>query len=443
MPENALRRFLAEQLPREPVKGLVVGLSGGLDSRVLLRALSRVAPAVALPVRAVHVHHGLSPNADAWAMRVAGFCAADGVALEVRRVRVGEGASLENAARVARHAAFAALLRPDEALLLAQHRDDQAETVLFRLLRGAGATGLGAMRASSRLGAAGGAAVPCWRPFLGLPRAALLAYARAQGLEWVEDESNADPGIDRNYLRHEILPRLAARWPAVSRTLADTALRLQEADDLLQELASDLAVSCIDAEGRLAVAALAAMAPSRQRLLLRHWLHRQGFRLPDAGVIAAILANVVPARPDAMPRVAWPGGEVRRYRDHLHALPLLVPPPPDWAGDWEPASPLLLPDGRRLRVDGSGAPPGPWRVRFRRGGERLRPAPGQPSRELRTWLQEQGVPPWVREHLPLVFAADELIAMAGLEWPGPPRSWRICLQPPGDALAPEVEAGPP
>lgn len=443
MPENALRRFLAEQLPREPVNGLVVGLSGGLDSRVLLRALSHVAPVFALPLRAVHVHHGLSPNADAWATRVAGFCAADGVTLEVRRVRVGEGASLENAARVARHAAFAALLRPDEALLLAQHRDDQAETVLFRLLRGAGVTGLGAMRAGSRTGVAGGAGVPCWRPFLGLPRAALLAYARAQGLEWVEDESNADPGLDRNYLRHEILPRLAARWPAVSRTLADTALRLQEADDLLQALASDLAASCIDADGRLAVAALAAMAPSRQRLLVRHWLQRQGYRLPDAGVIAAILDNVVPARPDAMPRVSWPGGEVRRYRDHLHVLPLLVPPPPDWAGDWAPASPLLLPDGRRLLLEGSGAPPGPWRVRFRRGGERLRPAPGRPSRELRTWLQEQGVPPWVREHLPLVFAADELIAMAGLDWPGPERTWRVCVQQPGAALDPEVEAGPP
>lgn len=436
MPENALRRFLADQLPREPVTGLVVGLSGGLDSRVLLRALARVAPAFALPLRAVHVHHGLSPNADAWAERCAGFCAADGVALEVRRVRVGEGASLENAARAARHTAFARLLRPGEALLLAQHRDDQAETVLFRLVRGAGVTGLGAMRASRRLGVAGGDHVPCWRPFLGLPRAALLAYARAQDLEWVEDESNADPGLDRNYLRHEILPRLAARWPAVSRTLADTALRLQEADDLLQALAGELAASCIDADGRLRVAALAALAPPRQRLLLRHWLQQQCFRLPDAAVIAAILDDAVPARPDAMPRVAWPGGEVRRYRDHLYALPLLSPPPPDWACDWDPASPLLLPDGRRLQIVGSGAPAGPWRVRFRRGGERLRPALGQPSRELRTWLQEQGVPPWVREHLPLVFAADELIAVAGLAWPGPERPWRIAVQRPGGVLAP-------
>lgn len=426
MPEHALRRFLAEQLPRQPITGLVVGLSGGLDSRVLLHALARVAPDVALPVRAVHVHHGLSANADAWAARAAAFCATDGIPVSICRVQVAAGASLENAARAARHQAFAAALREGEALLLAQHREDQAETVLFRLLRGAGATGLGAMRASAHLTLGAGVDLPCWRPFLGLSRTALLAYAQAKRLEWVEDESNADPGIDRNYLRHEILPRLAARWPAVSRTLADTALRLQEADDLLQALAADLAAACIDAEGRLSVSALAALMAPRQRLVLRYWLQHQGFLLPDASVLAAILDNVLPARADAMPQVAWAGGEVRRYRDHLYVQRPAPALPEAWACDWDGRAPLALPDGYCLVLEGEGSPAAPWRVRYRAGGERLRPAPGRPSRDLRTWLQEQGVPPWVRERLPLVFAGEELIGVGGMEWPAP-RPWRFRL----------------
>lgn len=427
MPEHALRLFLREHLSLAPARrGLVVGLSGGLDSRVLLHALARLAPEFSLPLRAVHVHHGLSPHADAWAVRVAEFCAQDGVPLTVCRVQVTQAASLEGAARQARQAAFAAGLRTDEALLLAQHLDDQAETLLFRLLRGAGLTGLGAMRPATFLMLPEGGRAPVWRPFLGLSRSALAAYAVAQDLSWVEDESNADCRHDRNFLRHEILPRLASRWPAVQRTLADTALRLQEAEGLLQALAADMGAGCIDAQQRLMLPALAALSPPRQRLVLRHWLHQQGFPLPAAAVLEKILTEVVPARADAMPRQAWAGCEVRRYREHLYALAPLLPLPSSWECDWNGTAPLALPDGQWLWAEGEGAAPG-WRVRYRQGGERLRRLPGGPSRELRTWLQEQGVPPWQRDRLPLLFRGEELVAVAGVEPAAADLPWHFHL----------------
>lgn len=429
LPEAALRQFLARHLPESGVHTLVVALSGGLDSRVLLHALARVAPDFPLAVRALHVHHGLSPNADAWAVRVQEFCAAEGVACALQRVQVAPGASRENAAREARQGAFRAALAPGEALLLAQHRDDQAETVLFRLLRGAGLAGLGGMRADGRQARADGGEAPRWRPFLGLTRAALAAYATARGLAWVDDESNADTALDRNFLRHDILPRLRARWPAVTRTLADTALRLQEAEDLLRELAEELAEAAVDAGGRLRVDAVRALPPPRQRLLLRHWLQGRGFRAPDAAVLERVRVDALTPRVDATPRVAWADGEVRRYRDHLYAMAPLPALPAGWSCRWEGVTPLALPDGRRLALEGEGAPPFPWQVRFREGGERLRALPGAPSRELRTWLQEQGVPPWERERLPLVFAGDTLIAVGGLDWPAP-RPWRLRLLAP-------------
>lgn len=432
LPLRALRDFLAGACAGGEVRALVLGVSGGLDSRVLLAAAAELAPGLGLPLRAVHVHHGLSPDADAWAGRVEAWCAAAGVPLTVHRARVDRRvASLENAARVARHAAFAAELRAGEALLLAQHRDDQAETLLFRLLRGAGLDGLGAMRAHSRFRAHDGLRLPQWRPFLALSRADLEAFARARGLEWIEDESNADRSLDRNYLRHEILPRLAARWPAAVRTLADTARRLQEAGDLLDEVAAELAALAVDARGRLSLEALRGLSPARQRLLLRHWLQAGGALPPTAAVLERLRSDMLAARGDAMPRVSWRGAEVRRHRDWLYLLPPASVLPAGWAADWDGAQPLLLPDGRRLAVEGEGRPARPWRVRYRRGGERLRPRPGRPSRELRTWLQERDVPPWEREALPLVLDGDDVIGVGGLPVGG---AWRFRL------LGPEAGA---
>jgi tRNA(Ile)-lysidine synthase len=413
LPEHVLDAFLQEQLAVAPdVRRLVVGFSGGLDSSVLLHALAGLA--VDREVMAVHVHHGLSPHADTWVAHAEAVCRALGVALRVQHVTVPAQASLEAAARAARRAAFAAVLRPGDALLLAQHRDDQAETLLLRLFRGAGVTGLGAMRAVTDVPCADGGRVPLWRPLLELPRAQLAAYARDHGVSWVEDESNADVRHARNFLRNDVLPLLHARWPSLPETLAATARRMQEADALLEALAlADLA-DCVDAGQRLAIAGLQALPPPRQRLLLRGWLHRQGFAFPGEGTLARILEEVVRARPDAAPRLVWSEGEIRRYRGGLHALRPRPPVALDWQCRWQAETPLPLPDGRCLRAVNAGAD-SIFHVRFRRGGEVLRR--GGHRRELRILLQDAGIPPWEREHLPLLFNATgtELLAVAGTE----------------------------
>lgn len=413
LPEQVLNAFLQQRLAAAPeVRRLVVGFSGGLDSSVLLHALARLA--MDREVMAVHVHHGLSPHADAWVEQAQAVCRALGVALRVQHVTVPAQASLEAAARAARRTAFAAVLRPGDALLLAQHRDDQAETVLLRLFRGAGVTGLGAMRAEADVPCAGGGRVPLWRPLLELSRVQLAAYARDHGVPWVEDESNADVRHARNFLRNEVLPVLHTRWPSLAETLAATARRMQEADALLEALAvADLA-ACVDAGQRLAIAGLQALPPPRQRLLLRCWLHRQGFAFPGEGTLARILDEVIPARPDAAPRLVWSEGEIRRYRGGLYALRPRPPVASDWQCRWQAEMPLLLPDGRCLRAVNAGAD-SIFNVRFRRGGEELRR--GGHRRELRILLQDAGIPPWERAHLPLLFDAGgtELLAVAGTE----------------------------
>lgn len=426
MLEQTLHAFLTRELAAAPgTRRFVLGFSGGLDSSVLLQLLARVAPALSLPVLAVHVHHGLSPNADAWAQQAQVVCDGLGVPLHIKRVVVQKQGSVEAAARVARHAAFAEVLQAGDVLLLAQHRDDQAETLLFRLLRGAGVHGLAAMAEVSRFPLVGAVAgekkfLPQWRPLLSLSRAELESWAQAQQLVWVEDESNSDTRYARNFLRQDVVPLLKTRWPAVTETLFATAARLREADELLSELAAELAASAVDAGQRLHIPAVLALAPARQRLLLRHWLQQQGFLLPDEAMLQRIMHEVLLARDDATPLLAWSDTEIRRYREHLYAMRPLYAMPAAWEAEWDGLQDLLLPDGRVLRRIAS-AESGPelLRVRYRRGGERLRQ--GEISRELKTLFQEQAVPSWERDRLPLVFRGDELLFVAGVAF----SAWRV------------------
>lgn len=413
MPELMLQAFLENALTQTPqVRRLVVGFSGGLDSTVLLHLLHRQAGLHGCELRAVHVHHGLSPNADAWVMHAQAVCAQWQLPLQIHHVQVARGASLEASARTARRRAFANSLAEGDALLLAQHEDDQAETLLFRLLRGAGVTGLGAMREVSGLAVSGKLTVPMWRPLLNVSRDVLLRYARQHELVWVEDESNQDVRYSRNFLRNEITPRLRQHWPAATSTLAATALRLQEADALLQEMATEMASACIDSEGRLLIPCVLDLSPARQRLLLRYWLHLQSFQLPDEVMLERIRQEVMMAREDGSPRVVWERCEIRRYRQHLYALLPLPELPGDWQSPWDLKTPLMLPDGRGLSAEvpnGFALPD--CHVRFRRGGETLR-GHGL-TRDVKKLLQASAIPPWERERLPMVFAGEELMAVAG------------------------------
>ncbi|MCQ4296542.1 tRNA lysidine(34) synthetase TilS [Pseudomonas stutzeri] len=391
-----------------------VAFSGGLDSTVLLHVLTRLADRHQLPViRAIHVHHGLQAVADDWPAHCQGICDELGVLLNVVQVQVESGASMEQAARNARYQAFSDCLGEGELLLTGQHRDDQAETVLFRLLRGAGVRGLAAMPGERPLGRGRLA-----RPLLGVPREELEAYARSSALTWVEDPSNQQYAHTRNYLRREILPLLKQRWPQAASTLARTAAHMAEAQELMDELAQQdiRAAKAASSDGwlslpNLALPALRALTPVRQRNVLRYWL--AGLTLaPDEAHWAGWL-SLRDAKSDATPRWRLVGGELQRSGDRIWWLPdawlKTIVAPVDWP---DPAARLVLPSNGALRVEGV-PPTGKLQIRYRKGGEALL-VPGRGRRDLKRLLNEAGVPAFVRGRLPLLYCDDELVAVANL-----------------------------
>jgi tRNA(Ile)-lysidine synthase len=409
-----------------------VAFSGGLDSTVLLHLLAGLAQREQLPpLRAIHIQHGLQAAAEAWPAHCQRVCAALKVPLLLREVQVQAGASLEQAARDARYAAFVAVLGADDVLLTAQHRDDQAETLLFRLLRGAGARGLAAMPASRPLGA--GQLV---RPLLEVSRAELDAYARANRLDWVEDPSNQDERFSRNFLRRQVLPLLTQRWPQAVASMARSAAHLSEAQALLDELAQvDLAG--LDAPSRftwltlpsLPLAPLLALSAARQRNLLRYWLAPLT-RLPDSDHWAG-WTSLATAAVDAAPIWRLASGELQRADGRLwwltgawlQALPSIDLPLSD-------ESPMPLPANGCVRLLGQ-APEGLLRVRYRQGGEMLN-LPGRGHRDLKRLLNEAGVPGFLRGRLPLLYRGEQLLAVANLPQlsVAGPDSWQFVWQQP-------------
>ncbi len=421
---------LEAMAPAPSRAGWVVAFSGGIDSLALLAGLQRLRGArprrARVPLRAIHVDHGLSPRSGGWASACRRQCRALGVPLTVHRVRVvlGRGVSVESAARDARYARLRDSLRAGEILFTAHHLDDQFETLLLQLMRGAGVNGLAAMPEVASFGRG-----LHLRPLLTLERRQLLGWVRAQGLEWIEDDSNADLRFDRNYLRLEVLPRLRSRWPAAARVAARSAGHLADARALLAELAAqDLAAVLRDRA--IDIAALASLSAPRRRNAVRAWIVAQGLPVPDTRHLARILGELCAARRDARPMVAWPGAEVRRHRDRLYAIaPLVSAAAASAAGAtatlewrWRRARPLELGDGLGslvLRRDARGplegtALPATLRVSFRVGGERLRIRPGGPRRAVKELLRAGGVLPWMRAQLPLLRAGDRLVAVADL-----------------------------
>ncbi|UFH50322.1 tRNA lysidine(34) synthetase TilS [Pseudomonas sp. KNUC1026] len=410
---NLADALLEHLAPWRAAPGWVVGLSGGLDSTVLLHLLSDLARHHTLPpLRAVHIHHGLQSVADAWPVHCERLCHALGVELRVLQVAVASGASIEARAREARHRALAGQLCPGEALLLGHHRDDQAETVLFRLLRGAGVKGLSGM-AGHRPMSPG----TLLRPLLAVPRQHLEAYAEAHGLEWVEDPTNAQADADRNFLRHRILPELSKRWATAPARIAQAAEHMAEAQALLDELAvQDLAAAKPAAFTWLGLPCLALdplrrLSPARQRNALRHFLQTLTL-MPDARHWQG-WEDLRDARLAGEPAWRLAGGELRRSGEYLWwlASPWLQPvpdAPPGWPA---PHQPLALPGNGHVLL--AHVPPGALQVRYRQGGETL-VLPGRGRRDLKRWLQEQGVPAFARGRWPLLFADGQLVAVAGL-----------------------------
>jgi tRNA(Ile)-lysidine synthase len=409
-----------------------IAFSGGLDSTVLLHLLAHLAKTQSLPaLSAIHVHHGLQAAADAWPDHCQSVCDGLGVPLQVVRVQVQPGASLERAAREARYGAFIEATQANDVLLTAQHRDDQAETLLFRLLRGAGVRGLAGMPRQRPLGKG-----QLLRPLLDVTRAELEAYAVEHRLNWIEDPSNQDRQFSRNYLRHQVFPTLTQRWPQAVATIARSAAHLSEAQGLLDELAHmDLAharaVGEFDWLGlpSLELTWLVTLSAARQRNALSHWLEPLT-RLPDSDHWSG-WEDLRDAAGDARPIWRLAGGELHRAAGRIWWLSGCWLGAPPAAGTWaDPSLPLTLPDNGVLTLTGQ-VPGGPLHIRYRERGE-IMDLPGRGHRDLKRLLNEQGVPGFTRGRLPLLYRGEQLLAVANLRGlnGSVQDGWHLHWQPP-------------
>ncbi len=417
-----LQGRLSELLPAFPQVAVCVAFSGGADSTALLAALSEL-PRAPLALRAVHIDHRLQRESRRWSAHCRRVARRLRVPFTARTATIApaRGESLEAAARAERYRLLGAMLAPGEALLTAHHQDDQLETVLLQLFRGAGVAGLAAMPDVAPFAA--GLLV---RPLLPLPRAALTDWVRARQMAWVEDDSNSQLGRDRNYLRARVLPLVRARWPSAGATVGRSARHAAEAQRLLEALGE------ADAGGASCGAMLSArmlrrLPLERRRNALRWWMAARGALTPPAARLAEIAGPLLEAREDARPRVAWEGAAVEREGDRVRLLLAArargePSPPLDLSWDWRtrrtpllpaPFGTLTLERDRRGPLDLDAL--GPRLVlRERRGGERLRPLRGGPHRALKQLLQEAHVPVARRAQLPLLFDGDTLIGVADL-----------------------------
>lgn len=433
--ETAIEQTLAARPGSAFPERLVIGFSGGLDSTVLLhlaRHWQQQHPAVGL--LALHVNHQLQSHADTWQQQCETLCRQWQIPFQADIVQVDRSnASLEQSARDARYSAFQRHTRPGDLLLLAHHRDDQVETLLQRLLRGSGPLGLGGMGAVSRQ-----SGLTVARPLLEFDRAELEQYARQQNLSWIEDPSNTDSQFERNFLRHDALPLLRSRWPQLNQTLSRSARLSRESAALLDELAQlDLGEPVADRG--LPVSQLQRLSEPRARNLIRYWLRQQGASLPSEVQLQRVLDEMIPAPADAQPEILWGGQALRRYRQVLYCVPVLPPAPqqplpvsldtlvaltaiatPTPHVTQAPTTHELTIPGRLTRLSGQGTAfsraalqAGSLTLRFRQGGEQVKPA-GRHTRSLKQWLQDHAVPPWWRDHWPILCIDEEIAGLPGL-----------------------------
>ena len=426
-------------------KRVAIALSGGMDSVVLLDLLHALRASRELSLSAIHVNHQISSHAHEWEAFCRLLCERRGIALAVQRVQVTpDGSGMEAAARRLRYRAFASI--DVDFVALAHHLDDQVETFLLQLLRGAGSKGLAGMPVVRRQESAleDTVASPLiLRPLLELRRSHIEAYARSRRLEWVEDESNADSRYDRNYLRNELLVRLDTRFPGYRETLARASRNLADHALLAEELAR------IDAQSldRSAVSAerLRQLCDARALNLLRQLFSDRGLSMPPRARLEEALRQCRDAGRDAEIQVTFGGARLRCYRDRVELVENSPDLPANWQSRWDGQHELNLPDGlgvlRSRAVVGEGIARRHFEIRAatvrgRSGGERMQPGENRPRRALKSLLQEHAVPPWERSRMPLVFFGEQLAWVPGI---GVAAEFRAAAAEPG--IAPEWEPG--
>lgn len=414
--QTALQHFLSQHI--QPQQRLLLGLSGGLDSCVLLHLLTHARASMPFDLQAMHVHHGISPNADSWASFCQSQCTALNVPLTVVKVQLDQQSKLglEGQARQLRYEALFNNALQADFVLSAHHQDDQAETLLLQLFRGAGLKGLASMAAADigrRL----------LRPLLNVPRSDLEAYAKQHAISWCEDESNRNTQYERNFIRHDVLPVLTARNPAIKNALARTAAHAAEASDLLNALAAQDAEKLLLSEG-LCLQGLAILDEARAKNVLRWWLASQDVSMPSADFLTEIAQQLLQAKADANINIALQLKnqqliKLKRYQQRAYLVKPQLVAKFDLVWNGEPQ--LELPNGGTLlfsQVHGAGLALklGMTRLRIsqRNGGENFKPNAMRPTRTLKHLLQEANMPPWQRENLPLVYWQDTLAYVPGI-----------------------------
>jgi len=402
-----LHRFLTQHILAHHAKPtLLLALSGGLDSMVLLDLLAALREQVPFHLQAMHVHHGLSPNADSWADFCQLQCAQRHVPLQIVHVQLHhqQGLGVEAEARQLRYQALFTAPAVDF-VVTAHHQDDQAETLLLQLFRGAGVRGLAAMPAADAIR-------KLLRPLLQQSRLSLESYAREQSLLWCEDESNDCIEYERNFVRHELVPVLEARYPSLKNVLTRTAMHMAEADALLKDLAQLDAVSVL-ADNTLCLKGLAQLSVPRIKNILRWWFAENGLSMPTADYLQEIVEQLLYAKKDADLNLPLQHLILRKYQARAY----LCEDKPAHAFDlvWDGEASIDLPSGGKLlfnQVIGKGLKlklgMTKLRISNRDGGERFKPNPLRPTRTLKYLLQEIGMPPWKRQYLPLVYWEDKL-----------------------------------
>lgn len=392
-----------------------VAYSGGMDSHVLLSLCHALRNELPIKLHAIHINHQLNPNASVWALHCQNICHEYDIPYRefTLTLTIDAGDSVEEIARNERYKKFADVLKTDDVLLTAHHQQDQAETFLLQLLRGAGLKGLAAMPSEKKF--ARGVHV---RPLLNCSHTELQAYAEQEKLSWIVDDSNADTRFARNFLRHTIISQLEQQWPSAIKTIVRSANHCAEAQQLLDDFAKD---NCANVAGShkntLSVQKLLQLTQAQQRLILRAWIRQQNFPLPNTSKMSAVLQDVLLAAWDRSPCVTWGDVELRRYRDDLFLMSALTQFDVTAEYQWNFSAPLTITGVGVLQAEKKSAENklrnlDSVTVRFRQGGEMISLAK-RGNHTLKNLLNEWNVLPWLRERVPLLFYQDKLIAVVG------------------------------
>ena len=422
---SRVENILHEQIQQDD--HLVLGLSGGVDSVVLLSILTSLSLKLKFSLTAFHVNHGISPNANKWEKFCLNLCSTHSIPISIAKLKVSRlsGTSLEANARDARYQKFKNL-RADY-VILAQHLDDQAETILLQILRGAGVKGLGAMPVvRNQISEFGDQAFDSGpqilRPLLEVSRNEIEDYARKYKLSWITDESNNNVSFDRNFLRHKIFPLLEKKFPSYRTTFLRTSRHMAEASYLLDDLAKFDREKC-SVSNQLQIEKLQELSFSRAKNLLRYDLAQRGVILPSTVKLEDMLRQLLSSRSDTKLHITFGDTEIRSFKGNIYVRRISTFPNKEWKFIWKGEKKLAITEKgdsvRFIREKGKGInlqklKEGPVIIRFRLGGERMRPDCNRPRRSLKNLFQEASFPQWERESLPLLFSGEHLVWVPGI-----------------------------